>query len=180
MQIDGYWEQRTPSRKCGYTKLSEVRHNYPEFPTLNTGTIRSPVLYKILLRVELSRSHVQFCELLLLFSHRGSHFFKMSHQIFRRTGNLIFRSFIFYHPSGNELSQESVCQPITCQSWPLRNRQPIKMAVMVAHLNIFLVNYNLSDASFALCLPSGTALFQVIALLRFTISFQRFTKNKIF
>ena len=34
------------------TELSEVRPSYPECPTLNIGTIRSPALHKILLRLE--------------------------------------------------------------------------------------------------------------------------------
>ena len=44
----GYSEQGIWSRTCGYTELSEVRHSYPECPTPNIDTIRSPASYKIL------------------------------------------------------------------------------------------------------------------------------------
>ena len=48
----GYSECGIRSRPCGYTELSEVRPSYSECPTPNIGTIRSPALYKMLLRLE--------------------------------------------------------------------------------------------------------------------------------
>ena len=48
----GYSEYSIRSRTCGYTELSEVRPSYPECPTPNIATIRSPALYEVLLRLE--------------------------------------------------------------------------------------------------------------------------------
>ena len=48
----GYSECGIRSRTSGYKELSEVRPSYSECPTPNIGTIRSPALYKMLLRLE--------------------------------------------------------------------------------------------------------------------------------